>query len=126
MTIVLSSQEIAHYRTELAADQEALSALDQIEDCEGDLEDAAISLGIQAGQQPDRADWLSGVAKRCRVVLCCDPCHSYFQAGKLSHVVATLREAGVCPPELVTPVVLWVVQLGVENFCEPLSYKQYN
>ncbi|MDJ1176854.1 hypothetical protein [Roseofilum capinflatum] len=124
MTIVLSSQEIAHYRTELAAEPEALEALDQIEDCEGDLEDAALSLGIQAGQQPDRTDWLSGVAKRCRVILCQDPCQSYFQQGQLTAVVSTLKAAQVCPPLLVTPVVLYVLKSGIESFCDPLNYKQ--
>lgn len=124
MTIVLSSQEIAHYRTELAADAEALEALDQIEDCEGDLEDAALSLGIQAGQQPDRTDWLPGVAKRCRVILCQDPCQSYFQQGQLTGVVTTLKAAQVCPSLLVTPVVLYVLKSGVESFCDPLNYKQ--
>lgn len=124
MTIVLTSQEIAHYRTELAADPEALEALDQIEDCEGDLEDAAISLGIQTGQQPDRTDWLSGVAKRCRVILCQDPCQTYFQQGQLADVVRTLKTAQVCPSLLVTPVVLYVLKTGVQTFCEALNYKQ--
>ncbi|MDB9517310.1 hypothetical protein PN466_10165 [Roseofilum reptotaenium CS-1145] len=122
--IVLTSQEIAHYRTELAADPEALEALDQIEDCEGDLEDAALSLGIQAGQQPDRTDWLSGVAKRCRVILCQDPCQSYFQQGQLADVARTLKTAQVCPSLLVTPVVLYVVKTGVQTFCEALNYQQ--
>ncbi|MBP0023524.1 MAG: hypothetical protein J7545_16530 [Roseofilum sp. SBFL] len=124
MTIILTSQEIAHYRTELAADPEALEALDQIEDCEGDLEDAALSLGIQAGQQPDRTDWLSGVAKRCRVILCQDPCQSYFQQRQLADVVRTLKTAQVCSSLLVTPVVLYVVKTGVQTFCEALNYKQ--
>ncbi len=122
MTIVLSSQEIAHYRTELAADPEALEALDQIEDCEGNLEDAALSLGIQVGQQPDCPNWLPGVAKRCRVVLCQDPCQTYFQQGQFASVVATLKDKGICPSVLVTPIVLYVLKLGWETFCEPLNY----
>ena len=48
--VVITSQEIARFRSELAAYPEALKALDEIEDCEGNIEDAAISLAIQAGQ----------------------------------------------------------------------------
>ncbi|WLT39856.1 hypothetical protein NON20_11050 [Synechocystis sp. B12] len=66
----ITSQAIARYRDQLAHCPEAMQALDTIEDCEGNLEDAALTLGIQVGQQPDRNDWLEGLAKRCRVAIC--------------------------------------------------------
>jgi hypothetical protein len=64
MTIV-TSQEIAQFRSELANNPEAMKALDAIEDCEGNLEDAAIALAIRAGQQPqrDNAEWLDALAR---------------------------------------------------------------
>lgn len=39
--IILTSQEIAQFRSQLAEYSVALEALDRIENCEGDLEDAA-------------------------------------------------------------------------------------
>jgi hypothetical protein len=69
--VQITSQEIALFRSELAAYPEALKALDEIEDCEGDIEDAAISLALQVGQEPNTSEnWLDGVAKRCRVAIC--------------------------------------------------------
>ena len=69
--VILTSQEIAQFRSQLSEYPQALEALDTIEDCEGDIEDAAISLAIQVGQTPTTSEnWLDGVAKRYRVTIC--------------------------------------------------------
>lgn len=122
MTII-SSQEIAQYRSALAAYPEALVALDAIEDCEGHLEDAAISLGIQAGLQPDRIDWLDGLAKRYRVTICQEEIKADLSNSRLARAVANLIETEVCPVLLATPVLIYVVKTGVNDFCEPLDLK---
>jgi hypothetical protein len=119
--LALTSQEIARYRSQLANSQEALAALDMIEDCEGDLEDAAISLAIQVGQTPDRSDWLGGLAKRCRSVICQAECQEKLLEGQLAEGLELLIQARICPPILATPVVLYVIQQGVAQFCEPLN-----
>ena len=69
--VILTSQEIAQFRSQIAEYPKALEALDTIEDCEGDVEDAAISIAIQVGQMPTTSEnWLDGLAKRCRVAIC--------------------------------------------------------
>lgn len=123
MPIILTSQEIARYRSELAECPGALAALDAIEDCEGDLEDAAISLGIQVGQQPDRTDWLEGLAKRCRVPMCQAEFREDLLAGKLADAVTNLVAQKMCPAILATPIAIYVVKCGVKEFCEPLDFK---
>ena len=42
-----------------------MEALDLIEDCDGDLEDAVMTLAIRAGQEPEQtnSDWLDALAK---------------------------------------------------------------
>ncbi|MGK7900407.1 MAG: hypothetical protein AB4352_03140 [Hormoscilla sp.] len=122
MTII-SSQEIARYRSALAAYPEALVALDAIEDCEGDLEDAATSLGIQAGLQPDRIDWLDGLAKRYRVTICQEEMKADLSNGRLAQAMGHFIETAVCPVLLATPVLLYVVKTGVHDFCLPLDLK---
>ncbi len=121
--IVITTQEIAQYRSELANYEEALVALDAIEDCEGDLEDAAISLAIKVGQQPDRSNWLDGVAKRCRVAICQEEFREDLLQKKLAATVGYLIEKKICPGILVAPVVIYVVKQGVSEFCEPLNFK---
>jgi hypothetical protein len=119
----ITTQEIAKYRSQLAEYQEALIALDAIEDCDGDLEDAAISLGIKVGQQPDRNDWLDGLAKRCRVAICQAELKADLANDNLVDTVANLIENEICPPTLATPVVIYALKQGIDRFCEPLDFK---
>lgn len=124
MTIVLSFAKIAQYRSQLANYPQALVALDAIEDCEGDLEDAAIGLAIQAGLEPDTSErWLEGIAKRCRAFLCEKELRPELAGGNLEPVMEALTQSRLCPPILVTPVIIFAIETGVEKFCEPLDYK---
>jgi hypothetical protein len=122
--VVITSQEIARFRSELAAYPEALKALDEIEDCEGNIEDAAISLAIQAGQEPNISEnWLDGLAKRCRVAICESEFKEDLTNGRLNAAFGDLVAAQVCPEILITAVIIYVFKTGVNEFCEPLEYK---
>ncbi|MFM7572541.1 MAG: hypothetical protein ACKO4S_05305 [Snowella sp.] len=121
--LFLTSQEIAQYRSQLALFPDALLALDCIEDCEGNIEDAALTLAIQVGQQPDRTDWLDGLAKRCRVEICRSEFRDELLSGNIATAVECLIETKICPKVLVTPVILYALKSGIESFCEPLTFK---
>lgn len=122
MTTV-TSEEIAQFRTELAAYSDALKALDAIEDCEGDLEDAALILAIEVGQEPDGPEWLDGFAKRCRPAICDKEFTEDLLNGKFASVAASLTAKRVCPEILLPPVLMYVMKQGVNNFCAPLDLK---
>ena len=122
--MIITSQEIAQFRSQLADYSEALKALDIIEDCEGDIEDAAISMAIQSGQEPNTSDnWLSSLAKRCRVIVCEKDAKEELAKGQLKVALESLIEAKLCPEILATPVAIYAMKTGVEIFCEPLDYK---
>ena len=122
--VVITSQEIALFRSELAAYSQALKALDEIEDCEGNIEDAAISLAIQAGQEPNISEnWLDGLAKRCCVAICKSEIKEELINGRLNAAFGDLLAAKVCPDILITAVIIYVFKTGVNEFCEPLEYK---
>jgi hypothetical protein len=121
LTITLT--EIDQYRSRLTEYPAALQALQAIAECEGDLEDAAIALAIAIGQQPDRSDWLEGLAKRCRVAVCSADCQRALKEQDIVSGVAQLTEVNICPPVLVLPVILYVWKIGIEEFCQPLSLK---
>ncbi|MBD1894703.1 hypothetical protein [Coleofasciculus sp. FACHB-129] len=122
MTIVTSA-EIENFRSELADYPDALAALDVIEDCEGDLEDAAMVLAIRVGQQPEiaNAEWLPIVSKKCRAVICQEEFRDELVNGKFARMMGHLAATKLCPSPLVTPVLMYVAQQGVENFCQPLD-----
>lgn len=122
--IILSLEEISRYRSELSSNPVALRALDMIEDCEGNLEDAAIALALQVGQEPDRSEqWLDGLAKRWRVFLCQTGIKDVLQSGTVSSAISLLAEETNIPAILATPVVLYVSKTGMADFCKPLKEK---
>lgn len=119
----LTSQEISNYRDQLAECESAMIALDMIEDAEGDLEDGATSIALAIGQTPDRVDWLEGWAKRCRVAICEENLRNDLQDNYIETAVNSLLDKKICPPLLITPVIIYVIKQGIEPFCEPLSYQ---
>ena len=119
----LTPPEISDYRDQLAELDYAIKALDIIEDVEGDLEDAATSLALASGQTPDRIDWLDGLAKRCRVAICEQNLRADLEDNYIETTIDYLYKKKICPPLLITPIVIYVVKTGINQFCEPLTYK---
>lgn len=119
----VTPEEIAKIRAELTDYPDALSAVAAIEDCEGDLEDAAMVLAIRVGQQPEIAnsDWLDSLAKKCRTVICQEEFRHSLTNGNFAPLVGQLAATKLCPRLLVMPVLIYVVKQGVNQFCEPLD-----
>jgi hypothetical protein len=122
MTIV-TPQEIAEFRSQLADYPDALKSLDAIEDCEGDIEDAAMVLAIRVGQQPETAnsEWLDILAKKCRAVICQEEYRKDMVNGNLAAIAQYLAATKLCPAILVIPVLMYVFQQGANKFCQPLD-----
>jgi hypothetical protein len=125
MSSKLTPEEIEQFRAQLANYPPALKALEAIEDCEGDLADAAISLAIRAGQEPqqDSAEWLNSLAKRCRAVICQEILRENLYGGSLDKAVIALANVNLIPAILATPVLIYVLKQGIEDFCKPLEGK---
>ncbi|MFH7027858.1 MAG: hypothetical protein ACHBN1_21295 [Heteroscytonema crispum UTEX LB 1556] len=122
MTTV-TSIEIAQFRSQLADDPRAMEALDLIEDCEGDLEDAAMTLAIRIGQEPERAnsEWLDALARKWRAVICQEEFRDDLVNGSLKGMMEHLKTMPGFPKILATPVLMYVLKQSVNNFCEPLD-----
>ena len=122
MTTV-TSKEIAQFRSQLADDPKAMEALDLIEDCEGDLEDAAMTLAIRAGQEPERAnsEWLDALARKWRAVICQEEFRDDLLDGSVKQLMEHVKTMPAFPRILATPVLVYVLKQGVNNFCEPLD-----
>lgn len=124
MMITVTPEEIAHYRTALADNSTALTALDMIENCEGDLEDAAIALALRAGQEPEESDrWLEGLAKRWRAFICQAGIKDALLAQSIANPIKLLVSETDIPEILATPVILYILKAGVDEFCKPLQEK---
>ncbi|MFN6481681.1 MULTISPECIES: hypothetical protein [unclassified Nostoc] len=119
----VTSQEIAQFRSQLAEDPSDMEALDLIEDCDGDLEDAAMTLAIRAGQQPERAnaEWLDALARKWRAVICEQEYREDLLNSSPQKMMERLKTMPTFPKILATPVLIYVLKQGVNNFCEPLD-----
>lgn len=122
--ITVTTEEIAQYRTELADYPDSLAALDEIEVCEGDLEAAAYVLAINAGEEVVRSDpkWLDRFAQKCRRVICQEEFKDELLPDLSRELVVALIgylvATGAFPVALATPVAIYVIKIGVKNFCK--------
>ncbi|KYC43267.1 hypothetical protein WA1_14340 [Scytonema hofmannii PCC 7110] len=119
----VTAKELAQFRSQLADDAIAMESLDLIEDCEGDLEDAAMTLAIRSGQEPEIAnsEWLEDLAKRWRSVICQQEFRDDLLNGSISSLLKHLNTIPMFPGMLATPVLMYVLKQGVNNFCRPLD-----
>lgn len=119
----VTSEDIAKFREKLQDYPDAAAALAEIEDCEGNLEDAAMVLAIRVGQQPDiaNAEWLDSLAKKCRAMICRDENRQALQSNDYGSVIRHLATTRLCPPLLAVPVLMYILQQGIEQFCQPLD-----
>ncbi len=118
MTITVKPDLLEQLRTALAHLPDALGALDTLAACEGDLEDAAISVAIQVGQEPDISDrWIEGLAKRWRHIICQPEIKVVLQSPLTAVGIQQLASATRLPLKLATLVAIYVQQIEVQDFC---------
>lgn len=116
--IILTSEEITRLKSSFAEMPVVLEALREIEDCDGDVEDAAISLALKSDQQPDTNEqWLGDFSKRYRHVVCQEGFRGAIEQEDLKALVMHLAQKTDCPELIALPVALYVYKTGVGNFC---------
>lgn len=121
--MTVEAQAIEQLRVQFADIPPARMALETLAECEGDLEDAAMTLAIRIGQQPDinNSDWLASLAKKCRVAVCRSEFRNDIVDGNFVKAFHYFEENKVCPSLLILPVLLYVNEHGVNLFCQPLD-----
>ncbi len=119
----IDSQTIADLQAQFADFPDAIAALETISDCEGDLEDAAMTLAIRVGQQPDinNSEWLKGLAKKHRAIICQSEFRNDMVSGNLLTLFEYFITVKICPRLLILPVLLYAHEQGINRFCEPLD-----
>jgi hypothetical protein len=116
-------QIVAELQVQFADFPDAIASLETIADCEGDLEDAAMTLAIRVGQQPDinNSEWLDGLAKKCRVAICRSEFRNDMVDGNFMPLFQHFIQAKICPKLLILPVLLYAHERGINRFCQPLD-----
>ena len=116
--IALTPEEIDQLRTRLADYPKAIDALQEIDDCDGDLEDAAISLALRSDQEPDSNEqWLAGFSKRYRHIVCQAQFRDAIAAGQPNTLIDYLTQETDCPALMAPIVAIYVFKADVQDFC---------
>ncbi|MBT9313026.1 hypothetical protein [Leptothoe kymatousa] len=111
--------EITQLIEKLANHPEALRSLQEIEDCDGDLNDAALSLALKAGLEPSENDgWLQGFAKRYRHIACLPEFRDDLTQQQVLGLAQHLLQNSHCPNLLAIPVALYISKTGIDTFCQ--------
>jgi hypothetical protein len=114
----VTPDDLERWRVELADYPAAQQSIEEVDACDGDVEDAAINLALHAGLEPDTSDrWLSGLAKRYRPCLCQPEARNRLRNTDVATLVRYLSAESSCPDILVLPVAILVVQAGLDGFC---------
>ena len=116
-TATVTAEEIEQFREQLKHNPEALAALDTIQECEGNLEEAARSIATAAGNTDLESDLLEELSTRCRTVICQEDMKE-----KLPVLIAAIAEflalSSGFPSRLATPIALFAIDKGSEDFCD--------
>jgi len=116
-TATVTAEEIDRFREQLKHDPEAVAALDTIQECEGNLEEAARAIATAAGNTDVESDLLEQLSSRCRSVICQEDMKE-----KLPVLIAAIAEflasSSGFPSRLATPIALFAIEKGSEDFCD--------
>jgi hypothetical protein len=121
--ITVTPEEITQFRSQLANSPEALAALDDIEECEGNLEEAAKLIAVKTtdakfGLRAEAdSNYLEKLVQKLSKIICQEE-FDELMTGVLTAAIATLAASGNVPVALATPVVIYVAKIGVKQFCE--------
>jgi len=116
----ITSDEIERYRKEFAGYPESIDALELIEENEGDLQQAVSLLAMEYGViiTKRKTSLLEDLVYKYRNIICNDSFMDDLMTGLLTAGIAGLTASGQIPTALATPIVIYLVKVGVKNWCE--------
>ena len=116
-TVTVTQEKIDRAREQLKHDPEALAAIDTIQQCGGNLADAARLIAIAAGITEIESDLLETLSSRCRSVICQDEVKAELPV-MISAIAEFLVSTSGLPSKLATPIALLAIEKGIEDFCD--------
>jgi hypothetical protein len=120
-TTQLTPEEIQQYREKLKDNAQASEDIDLIEQCDGDLEYAAIRLARRANIDTIRADeetfWQKAVME-ARLLVCQDGLRDNLAPNILGGLIGLfLTSSSPVLGVVATPIAIYIVEESLEDFC---------
>jgi hypothetical protein len=120
MTII-TSEELSKFRTSLQEyGEDALQALEAVEECHGNLEEAMEIVMINAGMEPVRGDdeWLDKLVKELRHFICDPDFKDFFISDAYALALGYLLAKTDHPATVLILVILYLFRKGLNYFCQ--------
>jgi hypothetical protein len=123
MTTIDLEREIPLYRSALHGNLEALEALDLLEDYDFDAEEALYAAWdeYEGGGQQERGpntDRVKDALSRVRQIICQDAHSQELAAATIATTLDSVIQLTGFPPSLATILLMYVLKVGIEEFCE--------
>jgi len=119
--VKLTPEDIAQYREQFSQNnqEEALYALDVIEEKNGNLIIAASELAIEENIVVSKSisNILDKLAKKSRNIVCDEEFIDKVMEGLLSSAVASLCATGQIPEAIAAPIVIYLARKGIQKWC---------
>jgi hypothetical protein len=114
---VITSEQVDTYRVSLQGYPEATVALDAVEECEGNLEDATVLIASRLGESVLMGDsLLDNLVQRARKHLC-QPNHQEKWTD-VKDILEILKEFLPTPAPLAVTCTLKLSEIGLRNLCQ--------
>jgi len=121
--ITITPEELSKFRGALQDNDEALEALDVVEECNGNLEEAMEIVMINAGMEPVRGDddWIDfeNIGKELRKVICTQAFEYAFVNGSFAIILGHLINENMYPTAMLVLFIFYWFRLGFDHFCNP-------
>lgn len=129
---IVTPEQIAVYRQQVADNQEALAALDVIEEWDGDLADATESIaqenGIEGVETNADLRWFVQKLEECHKFIC-QPKYENLRKNHFPALIPPLSDCLLgslgCPPGvaglIATPFAIYIAQEGMDKFCQSFN-----
>jgi hypothetical protein len=123
-SIILNPEEIEKYRAELADNAKSLEDIALIEQCNGDLEYAAIRLARRSNIDTVRADadeddFWQKITKQARQLVCHEQVKDDLAPDILGGLIGLFLTSGNAVLGVIaTPLAIYIVKKTVEGFCD--------
>jgi len=121
MTII-TSKELAEFRSALQGNDEALEALDIVENCDGNLQESMPIIISITKDSYERSgdDWVNfeSIGRNLHKVICHPTFESVFVDRSFDVALGYLLAKTVHPAIFLVPFMLYLFKMGLEHFCQ--------
>jgi len=117
----ITTEELAKFRSALQDNDEALEALDIVENCDGNLKESMnIIMSMDKDSYRGDEDWIDfeNMGKELRKIICSPAFESAFIDGSFAVALGYLLADTTHPTIFLVPFMLYVFKIGLERFCQ--------